>query len=140
MENVELVRRAVASVDVFWAMLDDDVTWDLREWPMLDLDPVYVGRDAVIRGSRRYWGTWDDYSVEAEEILDADPSVVVILHERGRGKNSGAPCDKRHPQVWTFRAGRIIRWASFPTRVRALEAAGLRDSRPSDAGDQADGL
>ena len=124
-ENVELVRRGVASVDAFWAMLDDYVIWDLREWPMPDLDPVYVGRDAVIRASRRYWGTWDHYHVEAEEILEAGPSVVVILHERGRGKSSGAPFDQRHPQLWTFRAGRIIRWESFRTKADALEAAGL---------------
>jgi ketosteroid isomerase-like protein len=126
-KNADMVRRGVGDVHAFWAMLDEYVIWDLRAWPMLDLDPVYMGRDAVIEASRRYWGTWDDYSVEAEEILDAGPSVVLTLHERGRGRNSGAPFDQRHPQVWTFQAGRIIRWASFPTREQALEVAGLAE-------------
>jgi ketosteroid isomerase-like protein len=127
-ENVERVRQGIESVDVFWAMLDEHVVWDLRGWPRgPDLDTVYVGRDAVIEASRRYWGTWADYRVEAEELLDAGPSVVVVLHERGRGKGSGAPFDLRHPQVWTFRGDRIIRWESFQTRAEALEAAGLSE-------------
>ena len=126
-KNVELVRRAIEDVDAFWELLDEYVVWDLRSWPTLDLDGFYVGREAVIRGSRHYWGTWDDYSVEAEELIDSGPSVVVILRERGRGKGSGAPFDRLHPQLWTFRAGRIIRWDSFQTRDEALEAAGVRE-------------
>lgn len=124
-ENVERVRRGVASVDAFWAMLDEYVVWDLRGWPTLDLDTVYMGREAVIKASRHYWGTWDDYSVEIKELLEAGPSVVLVLHERGRGKASGAPVDQEHPQLWTFREGRIIRWDSFQRRAQALEAAGL---------------
>jgi len=125
--NVDRVRRAIGNVDVFWSMLDDYVVWDLRSWPVLDLENVYVGRQAVIKASRHYWGTWDDYSVEAEELVDAGASVVVILREQGRGKGSGAPFQKLHPQVWTFRGGRIIRWDSFQTRAEAIEAAGLTD-------------
>jgi ketosteroid isomerase-like protein len=123
--NVELVRRGIEDVDAFWAMLDEYVVWDLRAWPMLDLDSVYVGREAVIKASRHYWGTWDDYRVEIEELLDAGPSCVVVIRERGRGKGSGAPVEKWHPQLWTFRRGRIIRWESFQSRDDALEAAGL---------------
>lgn len=124
--NIELVRRGIESVDAFWAMLDEYVIWDLRAWPKApDIDAVYVGRDAVIKASRRYWGTWGDYRVEARELLDAGPSVVVILHESGRGKGSGAPFDRPHPQLWTFRSGRVIRWDSFQSRAEALEAAGL---------------
>ena len=126
-ENLELVRRGVSDVDFFWSMLDEYVVWDLRGWPTVDLDPVHVGRDAVIKASRHYWGTWDDYSVEADELIDAGPSVVVILRERGRGKGSGAPFEQQHPQLWTFRGGRIIRWESFKSRAQALEAAGLTE-------------
>ena len=124
-QNVELVRRGIGSVDAFWSMLDEYVVWDLRGWPVLDLDSFYVGREAVIKASRHYWGTWDGYAVEAEELLDAGPSVVVILRERGLGKGSGAPFEQRHPQLWTFRGDRIIRWDSFSNRAEAIEAAGL---------------
>jgi hypothetical protein len=32
-DNVELVRRGVQSVKAFWAMLDEYVVWDLRDYP-----------------------------------------------------------------------------------------------------------
>ena len=124
-ENLELVRRGMESVDAFWAMLDEYVIWDLRAWPVLDLHHIYVGRDAVIEASRRYWGAWTDYRVEAEELVDVGPSVFVALREYGRGKGSGAPFEKLHPQLWTFRGGLIIRWDSFQSRAEALAAAGL---------------
>jgi len=125
-ENVEMVRRGIASVDVFWAMLDEFVVWDLRGNPIgVDLDSVYVGRDAVIAASRHYWGTWENYSLEAEEIVDAGASVVIAVHERMRGKGSGVPLDRQWAQTWTFHRGRIIRWELFQERAEALEAAGL---------------
>ena len=125
-ENVELVRRGIGSVEAFWELLDDHVVWDLRGRPTLDLDDVYVGRDAVIRASRHYWGTWKEYSLEAQELIDAGTSVVAVLRERGRGKGSGAPFDDQWAQVWTFSRGRIVRWELYPDRAAALEAAGVR--------------
>ena len=65
-ENVELVRRGIQSTDSFWALLDDHVVWDTHNHPGVDLDAEYVGREAVIRASRHYWGTWDDYHLDAE--------------------------------------------------------------------------
>jgi ketosteroid isomerase-like protein len=127
-ENVERVRRGTESVDAFWGMLDEYVVWDLRNWPVTaGIDSVVVGRDAVIQASRRYWGAWDDYRMEIEEILDAGQSVVVVCREQARGKTSGVPVARQHAQLWTFRAGQIIRWESFRTTVEALEAAGLSE-------------
>ena len=126
-ENVELVRRGMESVEVFWAMLDEYVVWDLRQAPVLDLDPVYVGRDAVIEGSRHYWGTWEDYRLDAEEVIDAGASVVIVLRERMHGKGSGVPLDRHFAQMWTFHRGRVIRWEVFQNRAEALEAAGLQE-------------
>ena len=126
-ENVNLVRRGVEDVNTFWALLDEYVVWDLREYPILDLDSVYVGREAVIEASRHYWGTWDEYSLDAEELISAGSSVVVVVREQGRGKRSGAPFDKRWAQVWTFGRGRIIRWEVFPDKTAALVAAGLSE-------------
>jgi len=126
-ENVEMVRRGIESVETFWALLDEYVVWDLRPAPVVDLDPVYVGRDAVIEGSRHYWGTWEEYRLDAEEIIDAGASVVVVVHERMRGKGSGVPIDRHWAQIWTFYRGRIIRWEMFQDRDAALEAAGLRE-------------
>jgi ketosteroid isomerase-like protein len=126
-ENVELVRQGMESVDAFWALLDEHVVWDMRDMPLPDLPDVLVGRDTVIEGSRRYWGTWDEYRIDAEELIDAESSVVVVVHEQGRGRGSGIPFDRRWAQVWTFRRGRISRWGLFQDKAAALEAAGLRE-------------
>jgi ketosteroid isomerase-like protein len=101
--------------------------WDLRAYPVLDLDGVYVGRDAVIKASRHYWGTWHEYRLDAEQFIDAGSSVVIAVRERGRGRGSGAPFDQRWAQVWTFSRGRIIRWELFPDTARALEAVGMSE-------------
>jgi ketosteroid isomerase-like protein len=122
-ENVALVQRAVQDVQIFWALLDDYVVWDLGEYaaPGL-LEGVYVGRDAVVEASRNWWGAWTDYRLDAEEIVDAGASVVVSVLERGRGKGSGVPYERRFAQVWTFHRGKIIRWELFADEAAALEA------------------
>jgi uncharacterized protein len=126
-ENVELVRRGIESVEAFWALLDEDVVWDVGADPPPDFHRHYVGRDAVIEASRRYWGTWTDYRLDADELIDAGRSVVVVVHEQGRGRASGTPFDRRWAQVWTFNQGRIIRWELFSDKAEALEAAGLSE-------------
>jgi ketosteroid isomerase-like protein len=126
-DNVELVRRGVQNVEVFWDLLDEYVVWDLRDYPTIDLESVYFGRDAVIKNSRRWWGAWTDYRLDAEELIDAGSSVVLVVHEQGRGKGSGAPFEKRWAQVWTFSRGRIVRWEAYPEKAAALEAAGLSE-------------
>jgi ketosteroid isomerase-like protein len=124
-QNLELVRRAVRDLKTFWSLLDEYVVWDLRDYPSADLHGVYVGRDAVVEASRSWWGAWTDYRLDAEELIDAGSSVVVVVHEQGRGKGSGAPFENRHAQVWTFSRGQIVRWEAFPDKASALKAAGL---------------
>jgi len=126
-ENVELVRRGVQNVEAFWAMLDEYVVFDMRATPLVDVPEVVVGRDAVIESSRHWWGTWDEYRLDAEEAIDAGASIVLVLHEHGRGKGSGVPFQRDFAQVWTFHRGKVIRWELFPDKAEALEAVGLRE-------------
>ena len=127
-ETVDLVRRGIRSVDVFWALLADEVVWEfIDSHPLPDVPAKCVGRGAVIEATRHYWGTWDDYRLDAEELIDAGSSVVVVMHEWGRGKGSGIPFERRSAQVWTFREGQIIRWEDFADKASALEAAGLSE-------------
>jgi ketosteroid isomerase-like protein len=81
----------------------------------------------VIESSRHYWGTWDEYRLDAEEAIDAGASIVLVLHEHGRGKGSGVPFQRDFAQVWTFHRGKVIRWELFPDKAEALEAVGLRE-------------
>lgn len=127
--NVDLVRRGLESPDSFWALLDEHVVFDTRSFTGIDVygTPVVVGRKAVMETSRRWWGTWDDYDPDAEELIDVGSSVVGVVRERARGRGSGVPLDRRRAQSWTFRRGRIIRWELFPDRVGAVEIVGLSE-------------
>jgi ketosteroid isomerase-like protein len=127
-KNVESVRHGMESAEAFWGLLDEDVVWEMSlEFALPEFPNRAIGREEVIEGSRRYWGTWEEYRLDAEELIDAGASVVVVVRERGRGKGSGIPFDRRWAQVWTFSQGRIVRWELFPDRAAAVESAGLRE-------------
>ncbi len=84
---MEAVRRGIASAESFWALLDEDVVWEIPpEIELPDIPRRVVGREEVIAGSRHYWGTWDEYRLDAEELIDAGSSVVLVVQERGRGR------------------------------------------------------
>jgi ketosteroid isomerase-like protein len=127
-ENVELVRRGIASVEAFWELLAEDVVWEMSsDFRLPDLPQRVVGREDVVDGSRRYWGTWEEYRLDADELIDAGASVIVVVRERGRGRGSGIPFDRHWAQVWTFSQGKIVRWELYPDRAAAVEAVGLRE-------------
>ena len=71
---------------------------------------------------------WSDYRIEAEELEDlGEDSVLVVGHQRGRGKLSGAEADYPIFVVWKFRENEAIGVYLEGTREAALEAAGLSE-------------
>jgi hypothetical protein len=145
-ENVERVRRGVADVHECWAMFDEYVVWDMRGFPLLDLDHVYVGRDAVIQASRHYWGTWTDYSLRPRrsstrgrvswsccgsecEAREAALRSIAALPRRGR---SSGPAHSlgAFPRQW--RSARSRGTARVAPRASAAFAA----SRVGDGADR----
>jgi ketosteroid isomerase-like protein len=129
-ENVELVRATYrAGPTGFFELLDGEVEVDASAVPAIPDHPEHIhGKDAVIDFYRRYWGTWDDYVLEPVEVIDAGEDQVVVRHyERGSGRGSGAPFERRWAVIWTLRAGKLTRLRFFNTREEALEAAGLSE-------------
>jgi ketosteroid isomerase-like protein len=61
------------------------------------------------------------------ELIEADHSIVAILHLIGRGSGSGIEMDETDAHVFTFSDGKVTRWRNFGDRAEALEAAGLRE-------------
>jgi ketosteroid isomerase-like protein len=51
----------------------------------------------------------------------------VVQDERGIGKGSGAPFERRWAVLYTLREARIVRIEHFGESSQALEAAGLRE-------------
>jgi ketosteroid isomerase-like protein len=130
-ENVEIVRSMYRPGDPsrFFELLDDEVELDASLSSLFPEHPEHIyGRNAVVDYYRHYWRTWDDYVLEPTEIVDADVDRVLVVHqERGRGRGSGAPFERRWAVLYTLRAGKFVRIQSFTTGEEALEAAGLSE-------------
>jgi ketosteroid isomerase-like protein len=130
-ENVELMRSMYRRGDPsrFFDLLDEEIEVDASAVGLLPDHPGLVRcKDAVVDYFRHYGGTWADYVVEPREIIDAgEDRVIVVHHERGRGRGSGTPFDRRWATLYTLRAEKMVRFMGFATREDALEAAGLSE-------------
>jgi ketosteroid isomerase-like protein len=131
-ENVEMIRRVLDQAPdnptVLWEVFDDDVRWELGSLDIPDAGGTWRGPAGVREFFRRWAGAFEDWSYEVDEIIDAGDSVVVHIHQWGRGKGSGVTVDSRFWQVWTIRNGKVVRGTHHSERAEALEAAGLRGS------------
>jgi ketosteroid isomerase-like protein len=126
-ENVNALKQAIAAAqdrpEEFFAIFDEDVVWVAGD--RLPVGTIY-GRDGLREFFRRWVGTFEDYSWETKECIDAGSSAYTHIHMRGRGKTSGVKTEHDFWQVWLFFQGKVVRVAYFPTREAALEAAGLQ--------------
>jgi ketosteroid isomerase-like protein len=68
---------------------------------------------------------WDERRLDAEEFLDTDDQVVVLLHEFRRGRGSGVELEIDTAAVFRVRDGRVLRIQGFLDRAAAQKAAGL---------------
>ena len=129
-ENVEIVGRMLDQArqdpEVVLGMLADDVEWDTKDL-QLPGPSTRFGPDVVREFFRDWVGAFEAWDYEAEELIDAGDATVVCLHQWGRGKGSGATVENRFWQVWTIRAGKIVRATHHREKAQALEAAGLRE-------------
>ena len=88
---------------------------------------TYRGHDGVLESFKQWLEGFEEYGFEVERIVDCGDEVLVVAHEEGRGKASGAPVSARNYQVITVTDGKILRYQEFYDEDAALEAAGLRE-------------
>jgi ketosteroid isomerase-like protein len=129
-ENVEIVRRMLEAYmsgdnEAALAAFDPAVAFDWTVRP--DGGAVFRGREGVAEAMRTWSGAFEDYRIEAEEIVDAGDCVFVAIRDVGRGKGSGAVVEQRGYSLVTLRNGKIVHWQGFLSREKALEAAGLSE-------------
>jgi ketosteroid isomerase-like protein len=80
------------------------------------------GREGIKQLFDSYMEAFDALHLEPEEFIDAGDQIVVSLHQRVRGKGSGAEVEGRIAHVWTMRGGAALRLKIFSDKARALEA------------------
>jgi ketosteroid isomerase-like protein len=87
---------------------------------------TYRGEEAI-RWNEAWFASFDELTIEATEITDADDKVLVGILQRGRPRGSDSQVEGRWRQVLTFRDGKIARAQLFSDRTQALEATGLSE-------------
>ena len=80
------------------------------------------GREGIKQLFDSYMEAFDALRFDPEEFIDAGDQIVVSLHQRIRGKGSGAEVVGRIAHVWTMRGGAALRLRIFSDKERALEA------------------
>jgi ketosteroid isomerase-like protein len=87
----------------------------------------FQGQQGMVDFAREFDAMFDEYRLEAEEFLDIEDRVAVVVRFRGRGKGGGVPVDERIAHVWTLRDGKLARGDFFSDPAEALQAAGLSE-------------
>ena len=128
-ENVEIVRRHMdayrsGNYAAALAAYHPEVVCDATVRPE---GRVYRGREGVADAIRIWTGTWDEWTWEIEELIDAGDHVLLVARESGTGKASGVRVVQQTFWVFNLRDGQIVHATVFVDRGTDLEAAGLSD-------------
>jgi len=87
-----------------------------------DFEPVYHGHSGYLAFWRRWLDVFPDIRWDPEEILDFGNRAFVTTRQSGHGSTSDIAVDERVFQLFTFRAGLVIRQEDFLDRAKALQA------------------
>src|SRR6476660_9235861 len=117
-ENVEIVRCSWellflggASRGDFGAVFDEELyaptAWVIP--PVEILGPErYVGRAGFVAWLRSFVEAFDEWRVSAKQIIDAGPDhVLVVGHQTGRGRGSGAAVEEDFSIVYTLKNAQV---------------------------------
>jgi ketosteroid isomerase-like protein len=87
-------------------------------------DPVaYHGPEGLVQILADWVEGFDDFEMTPEEFVDAnDEQVVLRLHQRAVGAQSGVPIEADFWFVHTVRDGKIARMEIYGSESQALEA------------------
>ena len=85
------------------------------------------GLTAFSRAVEKVFEGLDAWEIEPEEFRTAGDQVVVVISYRARVHGSRADVEARESALWTFRDGKVVRYAWFHEPADALEAAGLSE-------------
>ena len=131
-ENVQIIRALSDAFNRrdYKAVLDSidpEVEW--HPPPDIPNAGIAIGHDALIANFQDWFGAWEDYRSEPEEVLDGgEDTVVLCARESARGKGSGIEVRSRRVfGVFQLRAGKVVRQQAYLDRAEALRAAGLHD-------------
>jgi ketosteroid isomerase-like protein len=127
-DRLRLAYEALNSGDLDAATAGLPPDFEFIPPPMLPEGDTYRGP----QGLRELWQTWSgtfpDFHVQVEEMIDAGDKVIVMAAVSGTATDSGL--EVKTPSfawVWSFDGDTPIRMEAMPNRATAVEAVGLSE-------------
>ncbi|MHB8233829.1 MAG: nuclear transport factor 2 family protein [Solirubrobacteraceae bacterium] len=125
-ENVEIVRRALnAKQSEFAELLDPGVRLDLSE--RIFNPAVYEGYAGIMQWRAEVRDVWESYVSDPQDFFDGGQAVVVLTHERGRGRGSGVEVDRQTALLFRLHDRRVSEIRLYHDRERAMRDAGVAE-------------
>jgi ketosteroid isomerase-like protein len=128
-ENVEIVREAWdawsrGDMAALFEFYDPGIEWDMSHSYIPDMG-VFHGHEGI----REFFGEWRaffaEYWAEAQEFIEVGDSVIVKVHQGGRGRSSSVGVEMpAYWQLYRLRDGRAVRVEIYRDEEEARTAAG----------------
>jgi ketosteroid isomerase-like protein len=130
-ENIDLLRRGyehtVRTGEMLPETVHPDFVWDTTTFGAgINLEKC-VGLDETNRWLAQWVEGFENWSIDLEEVLEAEDQVVTFVRQHANPKSGGPEVEMRFAQVWTFRDGLVARMEMYADRDEALQAAGLSE-------------
>jgi ketosteroid isomerase-like protein len=127
-----VVRRAIeanrsddveAAIDALVALCDPQIEYTSV---MTAVESnTYRGHDGIRRYVRDLANSWEEWSIQAEEVFAVEPDeVIAVFRTRTVGRDSGVAVESRRAAVFALSEGKIVRGRTYPSREEALDAVG----------------
>ena len=127
-ENVEIVRRAYEA----WGSNDFVTLFKLVDEEAVinrvpPLAATFHGHEGLLEVGIDWSEDFEEWDMEAVELLDLGDQVLARIYQRAVGAGSGAPVESHHWYLHEVRNGKVVRLDMYATEAAAREAAGLSE-------------
>lgn len=130
-EQVDALRRGYEALgrqdlDAALSLLDPQVQVEDHEWS-LGSPTTREGHEGFLEIFTSVNEGFEDVQYTPEEFTELGDQVLVKARRTGRGSSSGAPVEELQFHVFDFEGERVVRFRSFLSPEKALEAVGPLD-------------
>ena len=126
--HVEIVRTSILTfaergldIDALTPLWSLEAEWDLTEFEDWS-EGVCRGPGEILAMVGQWLGQFSAYDLTIEDLQDHGDQVLALLRHRGRRRGTGDVYSADDAQLYTLRAGRIVRVQSFSDRSEAFAA------------------
>ena len=127
LEGIERAYEAMSRLDAEALVALCDPAVEFRSRVAEAEDVTYRGHDGVRDYIENFAQVFEWVRTEALDVIEESDRAVVCNRFRARGRHSGVEVEERFFQALTFRDGKVLWWAFYPSKTEALQAAGLSE-------------